>query len=88
MKWIYNRFKGAKTVYYLDEPMICDTETSHNHNEKNPICWITSIQVFFNGKYFLFRKPTEFMEYLNRLIKLYRLDENRRIKGRGRAEWI
>lgn len=80
MKWIYNRFKGAKTVYYLDEPMICDTETSHNHNEKNPICWITSIQVFFNGKYFLFRKPTEFMEYLNSLIKLYRLDENRRIK--------
>lgn len=82
MRFIYERFKGSKTIYFLDEPMICDTETSHNHasDPEKAICWITSIQVLFNGKYHLFRYPSQFMEYLNNIIDTYKLDYNRRVR--------
>ena len=80
MKFICDRYKGENTIYYLSEVMVCDTETSHNHNEEHPVCWICSIQVFFNGEYHLFRKPTEFMDYLNHIIDLYKLDNNRRVR--------
>ena len=80
MKFIRDRYKGENTIYYLSEVMVCDTETSHNHNEEHPVCWICSIQVFFNGEYHLFRKPTEFMDYLNHIIDLYKLDNNRRVR--------
>lgn len=41
-----------------------DCETSWNHDIDNPICWITSIQFLFQDEYFLFRKPSEFINHL------------------------
>lgn len=79
MKFIYSRYMGEKTIYYLNEYMSLDTETSHNHDEKNPICWINTIQVRFNGKEMIFRKPSEFCQYLNKLIKTYDLGPQRRL---------
>lgn len=80
MKFIYDRYKGNNTTYYLSEAMYCDTETSWNKDTENTICWISSIQVLFNNKYYLFRKPTEFMDFLNDIIKLYKLNKYRRVR--------
>ena len=58
------------------EPVYLDIETSNNHAE-DPAdlrCWIVSIQVLFNGKYYLFRYPEElikFYEDLYKKLKLY-----------------
>ena len=47
------------------EPVILDIETSNNHAENvdDLITWISSIQVIFNGHYFLLRKPEELIEF-------------------------
>ena len=80
MKFVYGRYKGNNTIYYLSEVMACDTETSHNHDDNNPVCWVSSIQVYFNGQYKLFRKPSEFMHYLNEIINTYKLGFYRRLR--------
>ena len=80
MRFVYGRYKGNNTIYYLSEVMACDTETSHNHDDNNPVCWVSSIQVYFNGQYKLFRKPSEFMHYLNEIINTYKLGFYRRLR--------
>lgn len=47
------------------EPVILDIETSNNHAEKTEdlITWISSIQVFFRGCYFLLRTPEELIQF-------------------------
>lgn len=80
MRFIYDRYKGEKTIYYGENYMSCDTETSWNHDENNPICWISSIQVYFCDEYYLFRKPSEFIEFLSNIINKYQLNFNKRIK--------
>jgi len=77
MKFI-SKGKFSK-VRYLDEPCIIDTETSWNHDEEDPICWITSIQIYFNRKTYLMRKPTELIRWLNKQISLYDLGKFRRM---------
>lgn len=79
MRFIYHKFKGAKTVYYLNYPLVLDIETSHNHNEENPICWITSIQVKLQDDVKIFRKPSDLMEYLKGLYEYYELDSFKRL---------
>ena len=79
MRFIYNKYKGDKTIYYAEDFMACDIESSHNNNENNPKCWITSIQVYFQNKYYLFRKPTEFTSFLCEIINKYELNSNRRL---------
>lgn len=66
---------------YCNEVIYLDCETSNNHaaNLDQLKTWIVSIQVRFNGEYYLFRKPTELMEWLNFLIKEYELNPERRI---------
>lgn len=66
--------KGIKFVInkkrlWCTEPVFLDIETSNNHaeNPANLITWITSIQVLFNGHYFLLRRPEELMEFYNYL---------------------
>lgn len=44
-----------------------DCETSWNHDIDNPICWITSIQFLFQNNYYLFRKPSEFINLLKEI---------------------
>ncbi len=79
-------FIFTKKSWICSEPLCLDIETSNNHaaDPKDLITWITSIQVLFNGKYYLFRTPEDFIEYLLALIKRYglrgRTKENRGIK--------
>ena len=79
MKFIYNKYKGDKTIYYAEDFMACDIESSHNHNENNPKCWISSIQVYFQNNYHLFRKPSEFCDFLINIIDKYNLNSSRRL---------
>lgn len=69
------QFKMAKGTYYCLEPICADTETSNNHAEdpKNLITWISSIQVLFNGQYYLFRYPEELVDFYRKLDKKYKL---------------
>lgn len=68
-------FKMAKGTYYCLEPICADTETSNNHAEdpKNLITWISSIQVLFNGQYYLFRYPEELVEFYRKIDRKYKL---------------
>lgn len=73
MEWIKGKKKSDKW-YYCSEVICLDTETSHNEN----ICWITSIQVMWLGKYYLFRKPSELMAFYLDLADEYDLEANNR----------
>lgn len=79
MRFIYSRFKGDATIYYGTEYVSIDTETADNHDEEKPITWINTIQVKFNGKEYLFRKPMELIGWLQWLINEYRLNRQYRI---------
>lgn len=75
MKLLCRRYIGVKTVFYLDDFMSLDIETSHN----DEYTWISSIQVLFNDTYKLFRKPMEFISYLYDQIQEYNLYNKRRL---------
>lgn len=51
------------------DPVILDIETSNNHAEKPEelITWISSIQVYFHGYYYLLRRPEELIEFYKSL---------------------
>lgn len=79
MRFVYGKYKGDKTVYYLHNPMALDIETSWNHDEADPKCWITSIQAFFNNDLRIFRKPSEWLHYMIELYQEYDLDHFHRL---------
>lgn len=60
-------FVYAKKSCICLEPICLDIETSYNHAEKveNLITWISSIQVYFLGNYFLLRKPEQLCDFYN-----------------------
>lgn len=74
MKFMCKRYIGDKTIYYAENYISIDTETSNNHNEETPVCWINTIQVKFLNHEYIFRKPSELMEWLNWVVKEYRLN--------------
>ena len=76
MYWI-RRKRSRRCV--CNKALYLDIETSNNHDDTNLKTWIVSIQVRFDGKYYLFRTPMQFIHYLKSLIKEYRLDPERRI---------
>lgn len=62
--------RGSKFVYSKNrlvclDPVCLDIETSNNHAEKveDLITWISSIQVYFRGCYFLLRTPEELIKF-------------------------
>lgn len=59
------KFTIHKKRLYCLEPVYLDIETSNNHAEdpKDLITWISSIQVKFNGFYYLLRTPEELIEF-------------------------
>lgn len=73
--WCYKQFKGPKTVYYLEDFISLDTETSHVEDKT----WINSIQVYFRGNYYHFRKPSELIKFYNALIEAFGLNFNHRL---------
>lgn len=69
-EWVCKQYKGDKTVYYLEEFISLDTETSHIEDNT----WINSIQVLFKDQYYHFRKPSELINFYNALIDFYHID--------------
>lgn len=74
-QWVYKQFKGDKTVYYYKDFISLDTETSHIDDKT----WINSIQVYFQDKYYHFRKPSELIEFYNELIEKLSLNRQYRL---------
>lgn len=60
-------FKRRKKRLYCLEPVYLDIETSNNHaaDPKELITWVSSIQILFNGHYFLLRTPEELIQFYN-----------------------
>ena len=68
--------KRRSKISYCDQPVFLDCETSWNHDDKDPKCWIVSIQVWFDGYYHLFRTPEELMNwYLEKIDQMHLSDE-------------
>ena len=59
------KFAIHKRRLYCLEPVYLDIETSNNHatDPKDLITWVSSIQVKFNGFYYLLRTPEELIEF-------------------------
>ena len=60
----------------LSEPIILDIETSWNHDYDSPLCWMVSAQVYFNGEYHLYRKPSDLIQFPFDLYKDWNLSPN------------
>ena len=59
---------------------IClDTETSHNHNEECPECWIYQWSFTFNHSIYYGRRPSDLITLLSKIVKFYNLSINRKI---------
>lgn len=69
--------KRRSKTSYCDTPVFLDCETSWNHDNDNPKCWIVSIQVWFDGYYHFFRKPEELIQWYLEKIKQLNLSEDR-----------
>lgn len=69
---------GSRWV--LTNEICLDIETSKIVIDGNYLPFITSIQVYFENNYYLFRKPTEFIDWLLKLKEDYGLNENRVVK--------
>lgn len=61
----------SKGFFVCMVPVYLDIETSNNHAEdpKDLITWVCSIQVEFNGHYYLLRTPEELIEFYKVLYK-------------------
>ena len=70
----YSKRGKLEKLICLD-PVLLDIETSNNHAEKTEdlITWISSIQVYFRGCYFLLRTPEELMQFYLTLYEEYDL---------------
>lgn len=56
-----------------------DTETSHNHNEEYPECWVYQWSFAFNHSLYYGRKPSDLIDMLKAIVKFYELGEQRKI---------
>lgn len=74
---MYFIHKRKSKIVYGTEPIYLDIETAWNHDAKNPITWMVTAQVRFNGHYYLFRKPSELMSFYNQLCRLYNLNSEK-----------
>lgn len=71
--------RGHKNIAYYDTPAFLDTETSHNHDENNPLGWIYQWCFELNGQYVVGRKPSQLMRLFRSLIRDYELTETQRL---------
>ena len=65
-----------KRGYYKDEyfkyPLCFDCETSHNHNEDNPIGWVYQWAIGWkDNNYYCGRTPSQFINFLKQITKFY-----------------
>lgn len=61
--------KGKKV--YLEKYVCLDTETSWNHDEENPECWIYQWAFTFNKGLYYGRKPLDLIDKLDELVNYY-----------------
>lgn len=74
--------KGAQTkhpVKYIQTPLILDTETSHNHNEEQPIGWIYQWCMEWAGEYAIGRNVSELIKLFRWIVDTYNLDDDVRV---------
>lgn len=69
--------KRRSKISICDTPVFLDCETSWNHDDDNPKCWIVSIQVWFDGHYHFFRKPEQLIDWYLEKIEQMKLSEDR-----------
>ena len=77
--WRYH-YASNDSRCVLASDMCLDIETSKITIGDQLVPFITSIQVYFEDKYYLFRKPTEFMKFLLKIKKCYALGPLRVLK--------
>lgn len=73
MDWLQ---KPNRREYIAREYACLDIETAWNHDIDNPRGWIVSIQWLFNGRYYLYRKPSEFIKYLRAFVDYYGINDD------------
>lgn len=74
--------KGHQTkhpVYYYQSPLFLDTETSHNHDEHNPIGWIYQYCMEWMGQYAIGRSVGSLIQLLKWIYDTYKLSDERRV---------
>ena len=77
LKKIYYKKKAKKLIA---KQFIClDTETSHNHNDDAPQCWIYQWAFTFNNSIYYGRTPEQLIEKLKELIDFYKLSQDRKL---------
>lgn len=76
MIWIK---KKKSEVFYCQDTINLDIETAWNHKEDNPVCWMVSCRIIWQGEKYLFRSPLEVVDWYNELAKSLNLDPNHRI---------
>lgn len=58
---------------------VLDTETSHNHDEENPKCWIYQFSIKIDNDIICGRTPSEIIDTLNTFIKYAELSKNKKL---------
>ena len=71
--------RAKDPIYYIQQPAFLDTETSHNHNDDDPVGWIYQWCMEFNGEYCIGRKPSELIKQFRILHDHYELGEKKRL---------
>ena len=71
--------RSKNPVYYIMQPCFLDTETSWNHDEKNPIGWIYQWCLEFNSQYCIGRRPSDLIKQFRYLHDYYNLNDKKRL---------
>ena len=71
--------KGQNKIQYCPLFISLDTETSHNHDEENPVGWIYQWAFEFNGQCIVGRKPSRLCKVLAYIKKKHHLSSERRV---------
>ena len=74
---VYWHKKGKE--FYCKQFISLDTETSHNHNDEAPECWIYQWAFSFNQRLYYGRKPSDLIKRLKDIIQFYDINEHRHI---------
>ena len=70
---VYWSKKGKEQ--YCKQFVCLDTETSHNHNDDLPECWVYQWAFTFNKCIYYGRKPSDLVKKLNDLMAFYDINE-------------
>lgn len=71
--------KKRSEVFYCEDTINLDIETAWNHKEFNPVTWMVSCRIIWQGEKYLFRNPMEVVDWYNQLYADLKLDPQHRI---------